>query len=59
MATTITLTDEDVLRLQMIEMDRDANEALAFVLERILHQVQVQQQQRMKSHLDGGKGSMF
>jgi len=59
MTMTITLTDEDLLRLRMIEIDRDANDALEFVLERILYQVQLQQKQQMKNHLDGGKGSLF
>ena len=56
---TITFTDADVMRLQMIGLDRDAEEALAFVRERILPAVETQQKQKMTSHLDGGKGSMF
>lgn len=56
---TITLTDADLMRLKMIELDRDAEEALAFIRERILPTVEMQQKQKMTSHLDGGKGSMF
>jgi hypothetical protein len=56
---TITLTEEDLLRLEMIEIDRDAREALAFIHERILPAVKKQQAGKMRSHLDGGKGSMF
>lgn len=54
----ITLTDEDVVRLTAIEMDRDAPEALAFVRERILPEIQRQQGGRMKGPLDGGTGSL-
>lgn len=57
MATTITLTDADLLRLQMIELDRDMDDALAFVLERILPQAKDRQGKMMINHLDGGKGS--
>jgi len=59
MTTTITLTEEDVLRLQMIAVDQDADDALAFLRERILPQVKDQQGKTMISHLDGGKGSML
>ena len=47
---TIVLTEEDLMRLNIIEVDRDAQEALAFVRERILpeviHRVQPSQQPR-------------
>ena len=56
---TITLTDADLMRLQMIDLDRDAEDALAFIRERILPAVATQQKQKMTNHLDGGKGSMF
>jgi hypothetical protein len=56
---TLTLTDADLLRLEQIEVDRDAPEALAFIRERILPAVKKQQAGKMRSHLDGGKGSMF
>jgi len=56
---TITLTEDDLLRLEMIEIDRDALAALAFIRERVLPAVKKQQAGKMRSHLDGGKGSMF
>jgi hypothetical protein len=56
---TITLTEEDIMRLQVIEIDRDAEDALAFIKERIIPEVKSQQGKKMNSHLDGGKGSMF
>ena len=57
-AMMITLTEEDLVRLTAIQVDRDAQEALAFILERILPEVQRQQNSRLKGHLDGGKGSL-
>ena len=59
MVITITLTEEDLLRVQVLALDRDANEALAFVRERILPQVKDKQGKMMLSHLDGGKGSVI
>jgi len=56
---TIVLTEQDLLRLQMIDVDRDADDALAFIRERLLPDVKAQQGQKMTGHLDGGKGSMF
>jgi hypothetical protein len=56
---TITLTDDDLLRLEMIEIDRDAEEALAFIRERMLPAIKQQQTGKMRSHLDGGKGSLL
>lgn len=56
---TITFTEQDLLRIQMIDVDRDADEALAFVRERLLPEIKSQQGQRMTGHLDGGKGSML
>ena len=55
---TIVLTEEDLMRLNIIEVDREAQEALAFIRERILPEVQRQQNSRLKGHLDGGKGSL-
>ncbi len=55
---TLVLTDEDLVRLNVIQVDRDAQEALAFVLERILPEIQRQRGSRMKGPLDGGKGSL-
>lgn len=52
------LTEEDLVRLTAIEVDRDTQDALAFVRERILPQVQRQQNSRMKGVLDGRSGSL-
>jgi len=54
----ITLTEEDLVRLSAIQMDHDAQEALAFIRERILPEIQRQKGLRMKGPLDGGTGSM-
>jgi hypothetical protein len=54
----INLTEEDVVRLKVIEMDHDAQDALAFIRERILPEIQRQQGSRMKGPLDGGTGSL-
>ena len=54
----IMLTEEDLVRLTSIQVDRDAQEALAFIRERILPEIQRQQGSRMKGILDGGTGSM-
>ena len=55
---TIVPTEEDLMRLNIIEVDRDAQEVLAFVRERILPEVQRQQNSRLKGHLDGGTGRL-
>lgn len=57
MPTMITISDEDILRMQMIVVDQDADEALAFIRERILPQIKAQQGKTIVNHLDGGKGS--
>ena len=54
----IMLTEEDLVRLTAIQVDHDAQEALAFIRERILPEIQRQQCSRMKGPLDGGTGSM-
>ena len=54
----INLTEEDVVRLKIIEMDHDANDALTFIRERILPEIQRQKGSRMKGPLDGGTGSL-
>jgi len=54
----IRLTEEDLVRLTAIQVDHDAQEALAFIRERILPEIQRQQNSRMKGPLDGGTGSM-
>ena len=56
---TLTLTESDLLRLQVIEVDRDAEDALAFIRERIAPQVKEKQARTMLNHLDGGKGSVL
>lgn len=55
---TIILSDEHVVRLTVIQVDQDAQEALSFIQERILPQIQSQQGSRMKGPLDGGTGGM-
>jgi len=56
---TINLTDQDIMRLKVIELDRDAEDALAFIRERIIPEPQKSDGMKMQNHLDGGKGSMF
>ncbi|MHB1462677.1 MAG: hypothetical protein ACYC1M_15415 [Armatimonadota bacterium] len=56
---TITFTEQDIMRLKVILMDQDKDDAYAFIRERIMPELQIQEGQQMKSHLDGGKGSMF
>lgn len=55
---TIMLTEEDLIRLTAIHVDRDAQGALAFVREQLLPEIQRQQDSRMKGALDGGTGSI-
>lgn len=57
-AAMVAMTEEDLVRLRAIEVDRDTQDALAFVRERILPQVQRQENSRMKGFLDGGSGSL-
>jgi hypothetical protein len=56
---TVNLTEQDIMRLQVIELDRDEAAALAFIRERLLPEVQRQAGSKMRSHLDGGKGSLL
>ena len=56
---TIQLTDEDVIRLRMIDVDQDGVAALAFVRERLLTEVRRQEGMKMRSHLDGGRSSVL
>lgn len=46
------------MRLSAIQVDHDAQDALEFIQERILPEIQRQQGARMKGPLDGGTGSM-
>jgi len=54
----IALTEEDLVRLTAIEVDRDAQDALAFIRQRIVPEIRRQQNSRMKGVLDGGTGSL-
>ncbi len=56
---TITLTEQDVMRLKVVMMDQDKDDAYAFLRDRIMPEIQKMEGKSMKSHLDGGKGSMF
>ena len=56
---TISLSEQDVIRVQAIVLDHDKEDALAFIQERVLQEIEKGQRIKMKSHLDGGKGSMF
>ncbi|MHB1000313.1 MAG: hypothetical protein ACYC27_13815 [Armatimonadota bacterium] len=53
----INLSEEDIMRLKVIDMDRDEQDALAFIRERILPQLKKQEGFKIIGHLDGGKGS--
>jgi hypothetical protein len=55
---TIVLNEEDLVRLGGIEVDGDAQEALAFIRERLLPEMRRQTGSRMKGPLDGGTGSL-
>ncbi len=55
----ITLTDEDILRVTVIDIDGNVNDALNFIRERILPELKRQDALKMRGHLDGGKGSLF
>lgn len=56
---TVTLSEQDIMRLEVIDMDRDEEDALKFLRERVLPEVKRQKDSKMRSHLDGGKGSAF
>jgi len=55
----INLSEQDTMRLKVIMMDQDKGDAFAFLRERIMPEIEKQEGKSMKSHLDGGKGSMF
>ncbi len=55
----VELTEQDIMRLKVVVMDRDTEEALAFIRDRLMPQIQKPDGSMMKNHLDGGKGSMF
>ena len=56
---TITFNEQDLMRVRGIVLDRDKEDALAFICERIMPEVEKGERMKMKSHLEGGKGSMF
>ena len=56
---TINLSEQDIMRLKVMIMDQDTDDAYAFVRDRLMPVIQRQENMSMKSHLDGGKGSMF
>jgi hypothetical protein len=56
---TITLTEQDIMRLKVIMMDQDKDDAYVFLRDQVMPEIQQQEGKAMKSHLDGGKGSMF
>jgi len=56
---TVNLSERDIMRLNVIVMDEDKDDAYAFLRDRLLPEIQKQEGKSMKSHLDGGKGSMF
>lgn len=47
------------MRLKVIMMDQDKDDAYAFLRDRVMPEIRKQEGQTMKSHLDGGKGSML
>ena len=55
----IDLSEQDIMRLKVIMMDQDKGDAYAFLRERIMPEIEKREGKSMKSHLDGGKGSMF
>jgi hypothetical protein len=56
---TLVLSQEDIMRLEGIDMDRDEQEALAFLRERVLPEIRRQKASKMQGHLDGGNASAF
>lgn len=54
---TITLSEEDLARLQTIVIDRDEREALVFLRDVIYSRLIRNKNTGMKGALDGGKGS--
>ena len=53
------LNEADIMRIEMIEFDRDEHDALAFVREKLMPEIKRQKGMKMHGHLDGGKGSAF
>lgn len=55
----IRLSEEDIMRLKVVIMDQDRDDAYAFLRDRLMPEIEKQEGKSMKSRLDGGKGSMF
>ena len=55
----VVLTQEDIMRLEIIDLDSNAEDALRFIRGRLLAEIRRQEGMKMRSHLDGGKGSAF
>ena len=55
----ITLTEQDIMRLKVILMDQDKEDAYAFIRDTLMPEIAKHEGRSMKSHLDGGKGSTF
>jgi hypothetical protein len=53
----LTITQEEAIQIEVMIMDGDEQAALIFIKEKILPKIKEQQQSRLRSHLDGGKGS--
>jgi hypothetical protein len=58
-AMNITISDQDILRLKVVIMDKDKEDAFLFIKDCIIPEIQKQESKTMINHLDGGKGSMF
>ena len=56
---TINLTDEDMMRLEVIEIDQDREKAYDFIKEKIIPEIKKSKGMKMTGHLDGGKGAML
>ncbi len=55
----IQLSDQDILRIKVIMMDKDKDDAFLFIKDCIIPEIQKQESKTMINHLDGGKGSLF
>jgi hypothetical protein len=55
----IKLSEGDIMRLKVVIMDQDRDDAYAFLRDRLMPEIEKQEDKSMKSHLEGGKGSMF
>lgn len=56
---TISLTEQDIIRLKVIMIDQDKDDAYAFIRDRVIPEISKHEGKTVKNHLDGGKGSMF